>query len=410
MAKFDYLALDASGAERSGEITAPDVVAARNLLTRRRLTPVRVAPRPVAAASEPAPRGRPPRPPRGKGLPSRTLALTIRQLATLIQVAPMEEALRTLAAQADDAAAREALSSLHAQVLEGQRLSDAMARQGARFSPMVRALVAAGEASGALPNVLERLADLLEKQEDIRAKVTSALVYPILLAATATFVVGALMAFIVPRVAAQFDSIGQDLPLLTQAVIAVSNAVQAFGAPVALAGLIGVFALLQARKSLNLRTRMDGAALRLPVVGRLARALNAARLARTLSTLLAAGMPMLEALAAAGRTVPNAAVARAVGKIGEQIREGGSLSGGLRRAGLFPPILVYLAANGEDSGRLDLMLTRAAEYLEREVNTATAVALSLLEPLVLVVMGVVVGLIVMAILLPILQFNALVFS
>jgi general secretion pathway protein F len=338
---------------------------------------------------------------------SRALALVTRQLATLITVAPLEESLRTIAMQAENAAVRRVLLATHAQVLEGFRLSDAMARQGDSFPPLYRAMVAAGESSGALPSILERLADLLEKQQETRAKVTAALVYPTLLAVTALGVVIALMTFVVPRVVEQFDGVGQELPLLTQVVMAISSGVRTYGLFAAIALAVGAFLFLRAMRAQAFRLRVDRAVLRAPLIGRLVRDLHAARLARTLSTMLASGLPVLESLVISARTIPNEVIRRATGEMAEAVREGGSLSSAMRRAAVFPPILVYLSASGEESSRLDVMLGRAADYLDREFNTFMSVALSLLEPAIIVIMGVVVAAIVLSILLPILQLNTL---
>jgi general secretion pathway protein F len=268
-------------------------------------------------------------------------------------------------------------------------------------------MVAAGEGSGTLPQILERLADLLERQAQVRSKVTSALAYPIILAIVASFVVMALMVFVVPRVVEQFEDVGQELPFLTRAVIALSDVMANWwwAMLIALAALILLFG--RALQDEALRLRFDRSLLRLPLIGRLLRDLHAARMARTLSTMVASRLPLLEGLKLTTQTVHNRALRQASGDITEAIRTGGSLSVALRRAGVFPPLLVYLAASGEASGKLDIMLERAADYLEREFDTFTATALSLLEPAIIVFMGAIVALIVLSILLPILQLDTL---
>jgi general secretion pathway protein F len=335
------------------------------------------------------------------------LTLFTRQLATLVQVSPLEESLRTIARQSERQETQRILGNVHAGVVEGRRLSEAMNREGPSFPPLYRAMVAAGESSGTLPSILERLADLLERHAQVRGKVTSALAYPIVLAIVASFVVMALMIFVVPRVVEQFEDVGQQLPMLTRIVIRLSEFLANWWWALLL-GLVALALLVgRALQDETLRLRFDRSLLRMPLIGRLLRDLHAARMARTLSTMVASRLPLLEGLKLTTQTVHNRALRAASGDITEAIRTGGSLSVALRRAGVFPPLLVYLAASGEASGKLDIMLERAADYLEREFDTFTATALSLLEPAIIVVMGGIVALIVLSILLPILQLDTL---
>ena len=268
-------------------------------------------------------------------------------------------------------------------------------------------MVAAGEASGTLPQILERLANLLERQAQVRSKVLSTLAYPVILAVFAAFVTFALMIFVVPKVVEQFQDVGQQLPFLTRAVIGLSNFLAAWWWALLLGLALGVFLWIRALKDEGIRMKADRFLLRLPLVGRLIRDLHAARLARTLSTMVASRLPLLEGLKLTTETVHNRVLRAASVEIAETVRTGGSLSGALRKAGIFPPLLVYLAASGEASGKLDVMLERAADYLEREFDTFTSTALSLLEPAIIIVMGAVVALIVLSILLPILQLDTL---
>ena len=401
MAAFDYIALDAAGRRKSGVLTAPDEAGARRVLARRRLAAVKVQPasRKAEAAADPKAK-----------LSSRQLALVTRQLATLTAVAPREEALATLALQAEKPAVRRVLEQTHAGVVAGFRLSDAMSRQGRAYPPLYRAMVSAGEASGSLPAILERLADLLEREQQVRGKVTTALVYPAVLAATALIVVACLMAFVVPKVVDQFQTMGQTLPLLTRIVIGVSDLVRGWGWLMLLLAGLGAVALVQARRQPAFRLAFDGWVLRLPILGRLIRDLHAARMARTLSTMIASGLPVVEGLKITAPTVHNAVLRRATEQMASDIREGGGLSAAMRRAAVFPPILVHMTASGENAGRLEPMMERAADYLEREFNTFTAVALSLLEPAIIILMGGLVAVIVLSILLPILQINTLALS
>jgi general secretion pathway protein F len=241
----------------------------------------------------------------------------------------------------------------------------------------------------------------------MRGKVITAIAYPLILAVFAVLVVAALMIFVVPRVVEQFDTMGQTLPLLTRIVMGISY----FLAGWWWALLLGIAVLAgigwRALRNEAIRYAADRAILRTPVIGRLLRDLHAARMARTLATMIASRLPLMEGLALTAQTVHNRVLRRASDEIVEAIRGGGSLSSALRRAGVFPPLLVYLAASGESAGKLDVMLARAADYLEREFDTFTSVALSMLEPAIIILMGGVVALIVLSILLPILQLQSL---
>jgi general secretion pathway protein F len=403
MSDFDYLALDTSGRERRGSVRAESAEDAREKLGARRLFVVRVEAG-TGAASEPLlsrnlfVRRR---------LGAKQLSVFTRQLATLALVSPLEEALRTIARQTEREQVRQILLSVHGSVLEGRRLSEAMGREPGSFPPLYRGMVAAGESSGTLPVILERLADLLERQGQVRSKVLSAVAYPIVLAFVAAFVVFALMVFVVPKVVEQFEDIGQRLPLLTRMVIGLSNFLAHYWWAILVAAALLAFGASRALRDESLRLRADRLLLRLPLFGRLLRDLHAARMARTLSTMVASRLPLLEGLRLTTQTVHNRALREATAAIAESVRTGGSLSGALRKAAIFPPLLVYLAASGEASGRLDLMLERAADYLEREFDAFTATALALLEPAIIVMMGGIVAIIVLSILLPILQLDTL---
>lgn len=398
MPTFEFSAIDRSGRTRTGALASPDGETARRTLERRGLVATQIT---AGSSTRAASSRRPIR------LGAGALALVTRQMATLTTVAPVEEALRSLAEQAESRKQRELLSRTHAGVVEGLRLSDAMAQMGPAFPPTYRAMVAAGEASGSLPQVLERLADLLEKKQDMQAKISSALVYPIVLAVVALGVIVALMTFVVPRVVEQFDVSGQSLPDLTNAMIAISNVMLHWGWAIMLgiAALLAVFAWAMTQP--GPRLAFDGFLLKMPVVGRVLRNVESASLARSLATMIGSGLPVLEALNLAGKTAGNSVIRAAAMDMAVQVHEGMGLSSALRRAKVFPPLLVHLAASGENSGRLEPMLDRAADYLERDVRTATSVALSLLEPAIILIMGGIVCLVILSILLPILQINTL---
>jgi general secretion pathway protein F len=404
---FAYLVVDPAGRERRGNVRAETPELARAALTAKRLYVVNVEP----AADRAAATGTAPLLSRGmlrrRKLNNKQLTLFTRQLATLVQVSPLEEALRTVSRQSEREEVRRILGTVHREVLEGRRLSDAMAREEKSFPALYRAMVSAGESSGTLGSILDRVANLLERQAQVRGKVLSALAYPIVLSILAVFVVFALMIFVVPKVVEQFQDVGQDLPWLTRMVIGLSSFLANWWWAL-LAGLVlAVFLSSRALREENLRYGFDRFLLRLPLLGRLQRDLHAARMARTLSTMVASRLPLLEGLRLTTQTVHNRVLRKASSDIAEAVRTGGSLSGALKRAGVFPPLLVYLTASGEASGRLDLMLERAADYLEREFDTFTATALALLEPAIIIIMGAVVAVIVLSILLPILQLDTL---
>ncbi|MEG1452164.1 type II secretion system inner membrane protein GspF [Brevundimonas sp.] len=399
MPGFAYVAVDVSGRTVRGHIRATSMDAVRQQLEQRQMLVLDV--REGEDARKAAPR-------RGKSrLSAKALALSTRQLATLVSVTPLEEAMRTLVAQAERPNVKQALEGVHTALLEGRGLADAMATQGSAFPPLYRAMVKAGEASGSLQAILERLADGLERDQEIRGKVIAAVVYPCVLALVASGVVLALMTFVVPKVVEQFDSMGQTLPLLTRGVIGMSRAMTQWGWLAGLLMIVGVVALAVARRREDIRLKTDAMVLRFPIIGALVRDLHAAQMARTLATMIAAGLPVLEGLNITARTVSNRALRQATEAMSEAVREGGGLSSAMKRAGVFPPVLIHMTASGESSGRLEPMLARAADYLDREFTNFTAVMLSLLEPAIIVVMGGVVALIVLSILLPILQINTL---
>lgn len=401
MPDYRYVAIDPQGRERKGRLTAANDDAARADLVRRKFHIVAVE----AAGAKPASRSLLAF--RRARLSSKELALFTRQLATLAEVAPLEEALRTLTRQSEAESARTIVGDVHAGLLEGRRLADAMARQPNSFPPLYRAMVAAGETTGSLTTILARLADLLERQAEVRGKLIAALAYPIVLAVVAIGVVAALMIFVVPRVVEQFTDVGQQLPFLTRAVIAISSFAANWWWLIALLMAAASFGWVAAMRRPAFKARVDARLLRLPLFGRLLRDLYAARFARTLSTMVSSRLPLVDGLRLTLPTIRNAALASATAAIVDQVRAGGSLSAALRDAGVFPPLLVYMTASGESAGRLEQMLERAADYLEREFDRFTAASMALLEPVIIVLMGSCVALIILAILLPILQLQNL---
>ena len=403
MADFAWRAIDTGGRERHGRMHAPTIDDARARLEARRLYVVAVdkaaeGPGPSLASSLLRRRPR---------LSARELTLFTRQFATLVQVMPIEEALRSIAHQSAKPRAVAVIEAVHASVLGGHRLADAMAVEGASFPPLYRAMVAAGEASGTLSEILARVADLLERQAEVRNKLITALAYPAALALVAIGVVLALMLFVVPKIVDQFETVGQQLPLLTRIVIGTSHFIGSWWWAMLLIVAAAVLLFVRMMADPVRRLAFDGWLLRLPLIGGLLRDLHAARMARTLAKMVESRLPVVEGIAMVSPTLRNHALRRATEVIVEDIRGGSSLSASMRRSGLFPAILVHMAASGEAAGKLDEMLEHAADYLEREFDMFTATMLSLLEPAVIVVMGAMVALIILSILLPVLQLDTL---
>ncbi len=402
MPKYAYRAIDTDGRERLGSISAANDDLARSRLKGMRLYVVSVEENAAPSAFATAIKM-----PRRRRLGSKQLTLFTRQMASLIEVSPLEETLRNLARQSEKNTVREILGNVHIGVMEGQRFSEALARELASFPPLYRAMIAAGEGAGTLPLIAGRLADLLERQAKMRGKLIGALAYPFILAVVAMLVVTGLMVAVVPRVVEQFDNAQQQLPFITRLVIGISAFLASYWWLILIA--IGVLAIAfwQGLRVPAFRLSVDRTILRLPLIGRLLRDLHAARMARTLATMVASRLPLLEGLTLTGKTIRNRVLANANDDIVERVRTGGSLSGAMQAVGVFPPLLVYLAASGESAGRLDTMLARAADYLEQEFDTFTTSALALLEPAIIVIMGGMVAVIILAILLPILQLQNL---
>ena len=408
-ATFAYVAVDAKGREKRGTLRAPDKEAARTQLQRRQLHPVQLAAASTATKAAAS---------AGTGLNMRIggeprfsakqRVLFTRQLATLIKVSPIEEALRTIARQTDKQAIKDIVTRIADRVVEGRRLADALGGEPKSFDGLYRAMIAAGESSGTLSDQLDRLAALQERQAEMRSKLISALAYPAVLTVVAIGVVAALMIAVVPKVVEQFDDVGQQLPLLTRIVIALSDFLANFWIAILLFAGAAALLVVAALRNPAFRLRFDGAILRLPFFGRLLRDLNAARMARTLATMVAARLPLVEGLRLTARTIGNRKLAAATSQMEVDVRGGGSLSGALRKTQMFPPLLVHLTASGESAGQLGPMLGQAADYLEREFDTFTTSALALLEPLIIIIMGAIVAAIVLAILMPILQLQTLI--
>ncbi|HOW47391.1 MAG TPA: type II secretion system inner membrane protein GspF [Rubrivivax sp.] len=400
MPAYRYEALDAAGKAGTGLVEAENPKAARAQLRAQALVPLAVTPV-GAAAGAPAP-GRFAR----RAFDAAALAVWTRQLAGLVGAGlPLERALSALADEADQPRRRELVAQLRAEVNAGAPFARALAGAPREFDEVYCAVVAAGEHSGALGQVLDRLADDLEARLALRAKLLGAMLYPAIVSLIAVVIVVFLVSYVVPQVASVFTSSKRALPALTQAMLAISSFVRGWGWALLAAGAAaaGGFVLLRRRPAF--RERSDAALLRLPLAGRLARGYNGARFAGTLAMLAGAGVPILKALQAAAETLSNRAMRADALEVLVQVREGAPLASALAAKKRFPPLLAMFARLGEQTGRLPAMLDRAARQLGNEVQRRALALATILEPLLIVAMGVVVMLIVLAVLLPIIQLN-----
>jgi general secretion pathway protein F len=395
MPVFAYRALTAGGRRRGGVVDATSARAAWQALRGQGVFPTEVRPQGAAA------RGGGPR------VAAAELAAAARELATLVGAGvPIAEALAAVAEQTGHPSLERALAQAQARLREGEPLAAALGASPRVFSPFFRDLVRAGEESGALAVVLVRLAEHTEATAATRARLRAALTYPAVMMVATAAVLAFLLAWVVPQVTQLFADTGTPLPLPTR-VLAAAGAVMAMGWPLGLALVAaGGWALGRWRATPAGRMRLDSFVLRLPLVGRIVRQAAVARLARTLATLLAGGVPLEAALGIAEAVVGNRALADAVASARAAVRQGQSLAAALGAAGVFPSLLVRLAAVGERGGTLGDALARAATSYEADVEAAVAAATALVEPLLIVVMGAVVLALVSAILLPLFSLSA----
>lgn len=398
MPQFRYIALDAEGRRQRGEIEAEHARAARARLRERGLLPEQ-----LTTHTAPAPVGL-----FGVRASALKLALFSRQFATLLRAGlPIEKALAALAEQPEQASLRGVLQRTREDVLAGHTLASAFERQPRAFPAYYAAIVRAGEEAGALPAVMERLAGYLERAQHLRHKVGTALIYPAIVTGIAVLVIGVLLTYVVPQVVAVFEHTRQTLPLLTRALIALSEAVRAAGWMLALLFVGAMFAVPRLLAIEPVCARWHRFLLRLPLLGPLRRSLATARFANTLAVLSGSGVPMVNALYHAAAALDDRVFRQAVHETARRVREGMGISRALREAGVFPPLLVHLAASGEASGELPRVLEQAARQQELALDARLSTLTALLEPLLILLMGGVVLLIVLATLEPIIEMNRL---
>jgi len=398
MPAFSYIGFDTAGAKVSGTIEATGRKSALGQLRQRGIYPTNINEEGTSTAKT------------GRAIFSRRrisqldLATTARQLATLLGAGiPLDEALETTAEQQENRTLQRALQRVHFQVVQGDELNAALAAQGASFPELFTHMIAVGETGGSLDKVLDQLADYYEDSARIRSKIEAAMTYPILMALIGCAVLFFLVTFVLPKVTRMLEDLDRALPWPTALLIGASNLLAEWWWLLLILLAAAAFGLRSYLQTDAGRHRFDDLRLRLPLFGKLFRILATARFARTLGSLLKAGVALPKALAISRGLLGNRLLQEAVDKTVDAVREGEGLAEPLKRSGLFPPLLVRLAAVGEQSGNLDAMLMRAAATYEQQAELTIGNLLALLEPLMILFMGCTVGYIVIAVLLPIFE-------
>ena len=407
MSVFEYIALDEKGRQLKGFVDAPGIAAARQKLREENIYPVEIN---QAEAKKDSAVSAALKINLWERVSASQVAVFTRQLSTLLGAGmPLVPSLSILMQQEKNPLLKKSLAQIREQVTEGKSLTEAMSEFPRIFPPFYLNMVRAGEASGTINLVLERLADFSENQQALMSKIRSALAYPIIMFIMGSAVIFLLMTFVVPKITTIFTDMNQTLPLVTIVLIKVSNFLKAFWWLI----LILLFAGIAAFKYMTAGTdagrhSWDNIKLRLPIMGQISRKIAVARFCRTLATLLQSGVPLLAAMEIVRNIVNNVVIGDAIHQAARDLEEGKGLSGPLNKSGLFPPLVTEMIAVGEQSGTLEAMLNRIAVAYENESQANIMIMTSLLEPLMILVMGLVVGFIVVSILLPIFEMNQLV--
>ncbi|MDG3086854.1 type II secretion system inner membrane protein GspF [Vibrio hannami] len=405
MAAFEYKALDARGKQKKGVLEGDNARQVRQRLKEQGLVPVEVIE--TKSKSNGSTTGN-----AGafqRGISVSDLSLLTRQLATLVQAAmPLEECLKAVAEQSEKARIQNMLMGVRSRVVEGYTLADSLGDYPHIFDELFRSMVAAGEKSGHLDVVLNRIADYVENRQQMRSKLQQALVYPSVLTVVAISVVAFLLATVVPKIVDQFVEMGQELPGPTQILLNLSEFVQHWGVYVLLAMIVFSLIIKALLKKPSIRLSWDRKVLNMPLIGKIARGINTSRFARTLSICTSSAIPLLDGMKVAVDVMTNQYVKEQVLIAADKVREGGSLRKSLEQTKLFPPMMLHMIASGEQSGELEQMLTRAADNQDRDFESTVNIALGLFTPAVVLLMAGMVLFIVMATLMPILEMNNLV--
>jgi general secretion pathway protein F len=404
MGAFEYTALDAQGRERKGLIEGDTPKHVRQLLRDKQLLPMEIQ----ETAEQELKKGRA----RGffrRGLSTLDLALLTRQLATLLRSGlPLEESLQAVAEQTEKPRVQRIILGVRSKVVEGHPLAEGLRDFPQAFPEIYRATVSAGEQSGKLDSVLERLSDYTESRQTMGQQVSNALVYPIVLMVLSFAIVSFLLAYVVPQVVAVFESGHQELPVATRILIGMSDFIRHYWYYALILIAVAIWGFRRWLRAPESRLRFDRFMLHVPLAGKLIRGLNTARFSRTFSILTASAVPVLEALRISAEVVSNMPMRRAVEDAALRVREGAPIGKSLAARKLFPPMMIHLISSGESSGELESMLERAASNQEREMDGLLSTMTNLLGPFMVVFMGAVVMFIVIALLLPIFQLNDLV--
>jgi general secretion pathway protein F len=404
MAAYAYQAMDKSGKNKNGVLEGDNPRQIRQQLREQGLIPMQVD---QVAEKERKSQA-------GFTLFKNTisaadLSLLTRQLSTLVEASlPIEEALLAVAEQCEKPRQKNMMMAVRSKVVEGHTLADAMAEFPHVFDDLFRAMVAAGEKSGHLDTVLNRLADYTEKRQQTKSQITQAMVYPSIMMFFAFAIVILLLTVVVPKIVGQFQNMGQDLPTITQILIDVSDFLQAYGLAVAIVTVILVVIVNRVLQKPVMKKRYHKFILGLPFIGKLSKGLNTARFARTLSILTSSAVPLLESMRIASEVLENLQIRAAVNTAAGFVKEGSSLRASLEQTKMFPPMMMHMIASGERSGELQQMLGRAADNQDRQFESLVGVSLKVFEPILIVTMATVVLFIVLAILQPIMALNSMV--
>ena len=404
MAAFEYKALEKNGKQKKGVMEGDNARQVRQRLKEQGLIPVEVI-ETKSKQKKNASQGLS----FNRGISVNDLSLITRQLATLVQAGmPLEECLKAVAEQGEKAHIRNMMMGVRSKVIEGYPLADSFGEYPHVFDDLFCSMVAAGEKSGHLDTVLNRLADYAENRQKMRSKLQQAMIYPIMLTLIAIAVISFLLATVVPKIVDQFVQMGQGLPTVTEILLAASNFVVHWGLLVVVAVVVIVVGVKWLLTKPHLRLAWDKKVLRLPVIGKVVRGLNTSRFARTLSICTSSAIPLLDGMKVAADVMSNKYFKQQVLEAADNVREGASLRISLEQTKLFPPMMLHMIASGEQSGELEQMLTRSADNQDRDFESLVNMALGIFEPLLIVFMAGIVLFIVVATLMPIIELNNLV--
>lgn len=404
MSTFRYTAIERNGKHQKGVIEADNLKQARQLLRERQLMPIE-----VASFNENKSRWRDRIKFSSHTVSVSELALFTRQLATLLSAGiPLDESLLSVAEQTEKNRIKAIIMGVRTKVLEGFTLAASLSEYPRVFNLLYRATIAAGEKTGKLDSVLERLADYVERRQQVRQKILQALIYPVVVIFVAISIVTFLLTYIVPKMVGVFQQSGQILPTATKILLAVSSTISSVGIYILLSLILIVFLFVRALKRPDFKANVDKKLLILPLIGKTSRLTNTARFAHTFAILTTAGVEVIEAMRIASELVSNTPIRESLEMATRQVREGVPIYRALKETHYMPPMSVYLIASGENSGQLAPMLERVAAYQEQQVEQMINIILTLFEPLMILVMGSIVLFIVLAILLPIFNMDQMV--